>query len=109
MSANTQQSISCQRTKRYAQEWNEMPASLPKRAPRFIRRHEVGSHFLARSSLGVGGCSMKITEEVRKFAAEQKLCQTTKRCEPEWNKNRESFPNRVRRFTRRSECIKIQL
>ena len=26
---------------------------------------------LARRSLGVGGCSMKITEDVRKFAAEQ--------------------------------------
>ena len=27
----------------------------------------------ARRSLGVGGCSMKITEDVRKFAAEQKI------------------------------------
>jgi phosphomethylpyrimidine synthase len=31
--------------------------------------------FLARRSFSVGGCSMKITEDVRKFAAEQKLSQ----------------------------------
>jgi len=29
--------------------------------------------FLSRRSLGEGGCSMRITEDVRKFAAEQKL------------------------------------
>ena len=29
--------------------------------------------FLSRRSVGEGGCSMKITEDVRKFAAEQKL------------------------------------
>jgi len=29
--------------------------------------------FLSRRSVGGGGCSMKITEDVRKFAAEQKL------------------------------------
>jgi phosphomethylpyrimidine synthase len=29
--------------------------------------------FLSRRSLGEGGCSMKITEDVRKFAAEQKI------------------------------------
>jgi len=29
--------------------------------------------FLSRRSLGEGGCSMKITENVRKFAAEQKI------------------------------------
>ncbi len=28
-------------------------------------------HFPVRRSLGVGGCSMKITEDVRKYAAEQ--------------------------------------
>jgi hypothetical protein len=28
---------------------------------------------LARRSLGEGGCSMRITEDVRKYAAEQKL------------------------------------
>ena len=33
-----------------------------------MRRDRI---FLARRSLGVGGCSMKITEDVRKFAAEQ--------------------------------------
>jgi hypothetical protein len=27
--------------------------------------------FLSRRSLGEGGCSMKITEDVRKYAAEQ--------------------------------------
>ena len=29
--------------------------------------------FLSRRSLGEGGCSMKITEDVRKFAAQQKI------------------------------------
>jgi phosphomethylpyrimidine synthase len=29
--------------------------------------------FLSRRSVGEGGCSMRITEDVRKFAAEQKL------------------------------------
>ena len=29
--------------------------------------------FLSRQSLGDGGCSMKITEDVRKFAAEQEI------------------------------------
>jgi phosphomethylpyrimidine synthase len=29
--------------------------------------------FLSRRSLGEGGCSMRITEDVRKFAAEQKI------------------------------------
>ena len=29
--------------------------------------------FLFRRSLGEGGCSMRITEDVRRFAAEQKL------------------------------------
>jgi len=29
--------------------------------------------FLSRRSLGEGGCSMKITEDVRKFAVEQKI------------------------------------
>lgn len=29
--------------------------------------------FLSRRSLGEGGCSMRITEDVRRFAAEQKL------------------------------------
>ena len=29
--------------------------------------------FLSRRSLGEGGCSMRITEDVRKFAAEQKV------------------------------------
>jgi len=33
-----------------------------------MRRDRI---FLARRSLGVGGCSMKITEDVRKFAAQQ--------------------------------------
>jgi hypothetical protein len=28
---------------------------------------------LARRSFSIGGCSMKITEDVRKFAAEQRL------------------------------------
>jgi phosphomethylpyrimidine synthase len=28
-------------------------------------------HFPVRRSLGEGGCSMKITEDVRKYAAEQ--------------------------------------
>ena len=28
-------------------------------------------HFLARRSLGAGGCSMKITEDVRKYATER--------------------------------------
>ena len=37
---------------------------------------------LARRSFSVGGCSMKITEDVKKFAAEQK-CRKTKRCKPE--------------------------
>ena len=32
-----------------------------------MRRDRI---FLARRSLGVGGCSMRITEDVRKFAAE---------------------------------------
>ena len=32
---------------------------------------EHGPHFLVRRSLGVGGCSMKITEDVRKYAADQ--------------------------------------
>jgi len=35
-----------------------------------MRRDRI---FLARRSLGVGGCSMKITEDVRKFAAQQNL------------------------------------
>ncbi len=35
-----------------------------------MRRDRI---FLARRSLGVGGCSMKITEDVRKFAAEHGL------------------------------------
>jgi phosphomethylpyrimidine synthase len=29
--------------------------------------------FLSRRSLGEGGCSMKITKDVRKFAGEQKI------------------------------------
>ena len=29
--------------------------------------------FLSRHSLGDGGCSMKITEDVRKYAAEQEV------------------------------------
>ena len=29
--------------------------------------------FPSRRSVGEGGCSMRITEDVRKFAAEQKL------------------------------------
>lgn len=29
--------------------------------------------FLSRRSLGEDGCSMKITEDVRKFAVEQKI------------------------------------
>ena len=35
-----------------------------------MRRDRI---FLARRSLGVGGCSMKITKDVRKFAAQQNL------------------------------------
>ncbi len=35
-----------------------------------MRRDRI---FLARRSLGVGGCSIKITEDVRKFAAQQNL------------------------------------
>ena len=35
-----------------------------------MRRDRI---FLARRSLGVGGCSMKITEDVRKFDAQQNL------------------------------------
>jgi len=31
--------------------------------------------FLSRQSLGDGGCSMKITEDVRKYAAEQGLAE----------------------------------
>jgi phosphomethylpyrimidine synthase len=33
-------------------------------------------HFPVRRSLGVGGCSIKITEDVRKFAAERKISET---------------------------------
>jgi len=47
----------------------------------------------------------KITEDARKFAAEQKLSED-EALQRAWNKNRESFPNWVRRFTRRPECIK---
>ena len=32
--------------------------------------------FLSRRSLGEGGCSMKITEDVRKYAAEHGLSET---------------------------------
>ncbi len=35
-----------------------------------MRRDRI---FLARRSIGVGGCSIKITEDVRKFAAQQNL------------------------------------
>ncbi len=35
-----------------------------------MRRHEARI-FLSRRSLGEGGCSMRITEDVRKYAAEQ--------------------------------------
>ena len=31
----------------------------------------MSPHFPVRRSLGEGGCSMKITEDVRKYAAEQ--------------------------------------
>ena len=31
---------------------------------------------LARRSFSVGGCSMKITEDVRRFAAEQEIAET---------------------------------
>jgi phosphomethylpyrimidine synthase len=33
------------------------------------------AHFLVRRSLGEGGCSMKITENVRKYAAEQGIAE----------------------------------
>ena len=32
-------------------------------------------HFAVRRSLGEGGCSMKITEDVRKYAAEQGIAE----------------------------------
>jgi phosphomethylpyrimidine synthase len=32
-------------------------------------------HFPVRRSLGVGGCSMKITEDVRKYADEQGIAE----------------------------------
>jgi phosphomethylpyrimidine synthase len=35
-----------------------------------MRRERIS---LARRSLGEGGCSMRITEDVRKYAASQKL------------------------------------
>jgi len=35
--------------------------------------HMRSALSLARRSLSVGGCSMRITDDVRKFAAEQKL------------------------------------
>jgi phosphomethylpyrimidine synthase len=36
-----------------------------------------GRIFLARRSFSVGGCSMKITEDVRKYAAENAIDETT--------------------------------
>src|SRR4051794_38750540 len=69
MFVSTLRNKSCLKTKPYNPAWNKKPASLLKRAPRFIRRHDHIS--LARRSLGGGGCSMKITEDVRNYAAEQ--------------------------------------
>jgi len=43
--------------------------------------------FLSRRSLGEGGCSMRITEDVRKFAAEQKLSEE-EALRAAWNKKR---------------------
>jgi phosphomethylpyrimidine synthase len=34
---------------------------------------DVARIFLSRRNFSEGGCSMKITEDVRKYAAEQKL------------------------------------
>src|SRR6266487_4551087 len=74
MFVSTRRSKSSQRNRHYKPAWNKKPASLRRRAPRFIRRHDHIS--LARRSLGEGGCSMKITEDVRKYAAERGLTES---------------------------------
>jgi phosphomethylpyrimidine synthase len=56
------------------------------------------AHFC--SMCGPHFCSMKITEDVRKFAAEQEL-PTTKRCKPDWNKKQKSLLRKALKFTPR--------
>ena len=61
------------------------PPWRPRRAEEF--KEMTARTFLSRRSLGEGGCSMRITEDVRKFAAEQKLSEE-EALRAAWNKKR---------------------
>ena len=62
------------------------------------------AHFC--SMCGPHFCSMKITEDVRKYAAEKGRCGAGRRCQGgAWRRNRRSLPTRAATFISRREHV----
>ena len=51
-------------------------------------------------------CSMKITEDVRKYAAEQGIAEE-EALKKAWKKNPRSSWKKARRFTRKRSCLPV--
>jgi hypothetical protein len=63
---------------------------------------------LSRGSLGEGGCSMRITEDVRKYAVEHGL-PYAEAIESGMQKRGKNSWRKARRFTRRADVVAASL